>query len=70
MLPLIQFIAVSATTIFSGAAIYINLVEHPARMSCSTQIAAELGDAVAPPPNPWRMRVGASHIRTRTRAAK
>src|SRR5258708_7481438 len=40
MLPLIQFIAVLATSIFAGAAIYINLVEHPARMSCSTEIAA------------------------------
>jgi hypothetical protein len=40
MLPLLQFIAALATTIFAGAAIYINLVEHPARMSCSTEIAA------------------------------
>ena len=39
MLSLIQFIAVLATTTFAGAAIYINLVEHPARMSCSTEIA-------------------------------
>jgi len=40
MLRLIEFIALLATTLFAGAAIYINLVEHPARMSCSTQIAA------------------------------
>lgn len=40
MLPYIQFIAVLATSIFAGAAIYVNLVEHPARMSCSTEIAA------------------------------
>jgi hypothetical protein len=39
MLSLIQFIAVLATTIYAGAAIYINLVEHPARMSCATEIA-------------------------------
>jgi hypothetical protein len=35
-----QFVATLCCTVFSGAAIYINLVEHPARMGCSTQIAA------------------------------
>jgi len=40
MLHLSQFIATICCAIFAGAAIYINLVEHPARMSCGTQIAA------------------------------
>jgi hypothetical protein len=40
VLPLVQFIAILATTLFAGAAIYINLVEHPARMGCSTELAA------------------------------
>jgi len=40
MLPLIQAIAVLAATFFASAAVYINLVEHPARMGCSTEIAA------------------------------
>ena len=40
MLAVAQFIAVFATAIYAGAAIYINLVEHPARMGCSTEIAA------------------------------
>src|SRR5687768_14094763 len=40
MIPLVQFIAVLATAVFAGAAIYINLVEHPARMACSTELAA------------------------------
>lgn len=39
-LSLAQFAAILATTIFAGAAIYINLVEHPARMGCSTELAA------------------------------
>lgn len=37
-----QFVAVLATTLFSGAAIYINLVEHPARMECGTKFAASV----------------------------
>src|SRR5437588_7287795 len=39
-LQIAQFVATLCCIIFSGAAIYVNLVEHPARMSCSTQIAA------------------------------
>jgi hypothetical protein len=31
-----QFMAVLAAMLFSGAAIYVNLVEHPARMECGT----------------------------------
>lgn len=40
MLPLVQFVAVLATALFAGAATYISFVEHPARMGCSTEIAA------------------------------
>ena len=35
-----EFVAILASTLFTGAAIYINLVEHPARMRCGTEIAA------------------------------
>jgi len=35
-----QFLAVLCCTLFAGAAIYISLVEHPARMSCDTKTAA------------------------------
>jgi hypothetical protein len=37
---LLQFIAVLAAALFAGAALYINVVEHPARMSLETRIAA------------------------------
>lgn len=37
MIPLT--IAIVASGLFAGAAIYINLVEHPARVSCGTPLA-------------------------------
>lgn len=37
---ILQLTAVLAATLFTGAAIYINLVEHPARMECGTAVAA------------------------------
>lgn len=39
MLEVSQFIATFCTAIFAGAALYINLVEHPARRSRDTSAA-------------------------------
>ena len=40
MLLLLKFIATLTATIFAGAALYINFVEHPARMTLDTKSAA------------------------------
>jgi len=36
---LIQGLAILATALFTGAALYVTLVEHPARMACPTEVA-------------------------------
>ncbi len=36
----LQVVATLACALFAGAALYINVVEHPARMSCGTRMAA------------------------------
>jgi Domain of unknown function (DUF1772) len=40
MLHVLEFIATVTAAIFAGAALYINLVEHPARMMLETKSAA------------------------------
>jgi Domain of unknown function (DUF1772) len=40
MLAIVKFMAVLATALFAGAAVYITFVEHPTRLGCSTEIAA------------------------------
>lgn len=36
---LLEMLATLSAGLFAGAAIYINLVEHPARMECGTDLA-------------------------------
>ncbi len=40
MAEMIGALAALACSLFAGAAVYISLVEHPARLSCGTEIAA------------------------------
>jgi uncharacterized membrane protein len=40
MRQIAEFVAELACGLFTGAAVYINLVEHPARMECGVEIAA------------------------------
>jgi hypothetical protein len=40
MRQIAEFIAVLSCALFTGAAVYINLVEHPARMQCGVELAA------------------------------
>jgi Domain of unknown function (DUF1772) len=35
-----EFIAVLGCSLFTGAAVYLSLVEHPARMECGVELAA------------------------------
>jgi uncharacterized membrane protein len=39
MTELVSFIAVLASSLFAGAALYISFVEHPARLACGTELA-------------------------------
>ena len=40
MRQIAEFVAVLSCSLFTGASVYINLVEHPARMECGVEVAA------------------------------
>jgi uncharacterized membrane protein len=39
MKPMFDFLATFCTGLFAGAALYVTLVEHPARIECGTSVA-------------------------------
>lgn len=57
-----QFIAVFSCLLFTGAAVYVTLVEHPARLECGTEVAA----MIFPPSynRAWKMQVALALIAT------
>src|SRR5262250_451820 len=40
MRQIVEFIAVLSCSLFTGAAVYITFIEHPARMQCGVEVAA------------------------------
>jgi uncharacterized membrane protein len=39
MLRVAEFVGLLCTALFAGAALYVNVAEHPARMGCDTRVA-------------------------------
>ncbi len=54
---LLEMLSTLSAGLFAGAAIYISLVEHPARLECGTGLAIT-EFAAQPQPGSWAPRFG------------
>jgi hypothetical protein len=63
MRQIAEFVAVLSCSLFTGASVYINLVEHPARMECGRAVRSWQESYRESPNRPWRQIVDSASAR-------